>query len=54
MKDGVSRWKAFAITRHAIEIEILAGGRSFGSEGTHAVEMKYKWGNNGGLFRQRR
>lgn len=50
MKDGVSWWRGLAITRQAIEIEILASGRSFGSEGTHAVEMKYKWGNNGGLF----
>ncbi len=53
MKNGsVSWWKGFEIKRQAIEIEILASGRSFGSEGTHAVEMKYKWENNRGLFRQ--
>ena len=51
MKNGVvSWWKSFAIKRQAIEIEILASG--CGSEGTHAIEMKYKWENNGGLFRQ--
>lgn len=53
MKNGsVSWWKGFAIKRQEIEIEILVSGRGFGSEGTHAIEMKYKWENNGGLFRQ--
>lgn len=52
MKNGsVSWWKGFAIKRQAIEIEILASGLGVGSEGTHATEMKYKWENNGGLFR---
>lgn len=47
MKNGrVSWWKGFAIKRQAIEIEILVNGRGFGSEGTHAKEMKYKWENN--------
>lgn len=43
MKNGsVSWWKGFAIKRQVIEIEILVSGHSFGSEGTHAIEMKYK------------
>lgn len=51
MKNGsVSWWKSFAIKRQAIEIEILVRSLSVGSEGTHAIEMKYKWENNGGLF----
>lgn len=53
MKNGsVSWWKGFAIKRQAIEIEILASGLVGGSEGTHAIGMKYKWENNGGLFQQ--
>ena len=51
IKNGsVSWWKGFAIKRQEIEIEILASSCGFGSETTHAKEMKYKWEYNAGLL----
>lgn len=53
MKNGsVSWWMGFAIKGQAIEIEILASSLGICSEGTHAIEIKYKWENNGVSFQQ--